>query len=274
MSTDAPSHAESDEHLLADDKRWRWSSMAGDEGQIWQLTWKAEVERRRHHDFVARHGDHRLFKPTATGDDKSLTLNASNARPLASMNWREMSNPILVGIFESLGRQLRELHELRSPSGFGDAIAGSPYHTFNAFMAAQFGELSRRTQRVDNEVLRETAMESLASLRHELSAFHPHGASTWTVGRLSPDRLAIKTNPAGVDALMDLGGVGLRPAEYDLAALHIYGLLDVLPVADRAFWRGYNAARTCDLHRRIGYFERLIELERLLGTPTLLVARS
>ncbi len=276
MNTDVPTRPEPDDQLLAHDAHWRWTVV--DDSQ-WRIGWETEREKTRHREFVEQHvePDEKglcLAPPILVDDEqRALTVEASTARPLSSIDWTEQPTPVIATIFDNLGTTLRQVHELRSPSGFGDGIAGNPFHTFNAFMAAHFTELSRRSQRLENEILRETAVESLAALRQELSAFHPHGKSTWTVGHLAPSRLAVQTKPAGLVALMDLGSTGLRPPEYDLAALHIYRLLDVVPAADRAFWRGYDAARTCDLRRRISYFERLIELERLLGSPSILVSQ-
>ncbi len=252
----------------------RWSLHIDDSGEEtrWELQWESADEFARHIAKIDDFPDALFPYPVQSRDERSLIVSSTGAETLASVAYEELSNAALVGVFESLGKLLRRIHELPSPSGFGDHQFGGAYHTFNAFMASAFTALSEAILELENDEVRDTAVETMANLRHELSAFHPHGRSTWTVGRPTPTRFSVRDNPTEVEALLDFGSVALRPPEYDLAALRIYGLLSDHPVADRAFWKGYGAAVTCDLSRRITYFENLINLERLVSRPALLPA--
>ena len=270
MPTDSPTTQSSAERSLASDDRWSWSSLEEDGDPRWELRWSTDVEARRHSGFVEEYGDKLFPYAVVSQGETSCTLRAGDARPFSTIQWRKTGDSSIVALFESLGMWLRSVHELDAPAGFGDVIVDDKYHTFNAFMATEFTALSRRMQELNNEMVRDTAVETMATLRHELSAFHPHGRSTWTVGRPTPERLATGENPSRVECFLDFGAVALRPPEYDLAALRVHGLLPEHPIAERAFWKGYKAAVTCDLSRRLAYFESLIELERLLGCPAYL----
>lgn len=257
-----------DELPISDDV-WRWST-GDDESAPWLLRWKRTDQVMRHLCFVEESGDSLFPYQCQPHGDTSLEVESTTAVPLASVDWRNTEAATRIGLFESLGRLISGLHNLSAPAGFGDAVIGDPYRTFNAFMASEFAELGRRMDSLDDEELYHSAVASMATLRHELSAFHPHGKSTWTAGRLSPNSIAVDQSPLRAEAIVDLGAAALRPFEYDLATLSIHGLILDDPLADRAFWKGYGAAVTCDLKRRISYFERLIELEHLLHLPAFL----
>lgn len=267
--SDPPTTTAAEPDLVADTPRWRWEQIDDDTPPRWVLAWSDSTELQRHQAFVGER--QRLFPyDVRSRDETRLTVKATGATALATMNWCEFGDATVMSLFESLGRWLRAIHDLDAPAGFGDLLMDHSFHTYNAFMAAEFGELSRRMRTLENDAMRDTAVESMAALRQELSAFHPHGKSTWTVGRPTPQRLAVTDDATGVEACLDFGSVALRPPEYDLAALRVYGVLTDHRVADRAFWKGYDVAVTCDLTRRITYFESLIELERLLGCPAVL----
>ncbi len=255
--------------LLVDDGACESDSSGENENPKWRLQWHNRGEARRH---ILRIKDSRLasalfpFSVLHT-EETIVDIVAVPGRPLSSVNWRGLSQLEIRKLFEGLGSRLRHLHDMPAPSGFGDPEIGQRYQTINAFMAARFSDLSNRLQVVESEDLRDQSVRLLAGLRQELSIFHPHGRSCWTIGRLSADRMLYDEESGKIEGILDLGCLALRPPEYDLAALRAYGILTDHPVADRGFWKGYQAALTRDLERRFDYFGRLIELERLLGYP-------
>lgn len=264
------------------DSHWGWSTLSDGKasdvvtGDFWRIHWRRSDERQRHIRLSGIDGLRSRVFPydVIEVDELAIQVAATGARPLSSMAWQQFSPPSMAGLFENLGRWLRGLHDLPAPAGFGDPHGPEPFQTINAFMAAEYLEFGHRISTFDDDHLYEKAVESLATLRHELSIFHPHGKSCWTVGRLTPERIAIDPDTLQVEAILDLGACALRPPDYDLAALRVYGILTDHPIADRAFWRGYQAAQTSDLARRLSYFERLIELERLLDCPAYLCSGS
>ena len=255
---------------MVNPKTWSWTCTGADQSGPWHLTWSRADELLRHLGFVDETGNAVFPYDSKPLSDRALKVEPSDGRPLSTIEWRTIKATTKVGLFESLGRLISTLHNLPAPAGFGDALCGEPYGTFNGFMAAEFAELGRAMEALDDQSRYLHAVDALATLRHELSAFHPHGKSTWTAGRLKPASIAVGPKLLRVEAIVELGVVALRPFEYDLAALSLEGLIFDDPLADRAFWKGYGAAVTCDLKRRVRYFERLIALERLLDRAAFL----
>ena len=253
-----------------DRRRWRWSPAEGIRGPC-KLWWDSPRRFQRHELFVTDESRRALFphRIASTGEDR-MEVQLGNLEPLATLDFEDLGDASAFSLFHSLGRRLREVHGLRCAARFGDHLYGTTYRTFNGFMAAEFGALGARFRRLEDGVQRDRAMELIAELRHELSGFHPYGRSCWTVGRLSPERIAIRTTPREVVGFLDFGSAALRPPEYDLASMRAEGVLASHPRAERGFWKGYDAALTRDLERRILYFERLIALEKVLGCPALL----
>lgn len=262
VTSKAPSPSKTALQTVAGDHHWHWSS----DGDVWRMKWNDASERARHLQFVDELADDLFPWEVAMVDDDTLEIEADEVRPWSSFSWREARRATVAGLFESLGTYLRTLHDHGAPEGFGWPDAPTFRHTFNAFMAAEFESVHRRLQSLDEPLFREEAIEALASLRRELSAFHPHGRSAWTIGRLTADRLAVSRTPTRLRACVDFGDVALRPPEFDLASLRIEGLLcGEQSLADRSFWKGYGAALTRDLDRRISYFQRLLDLKRRLA---------
>jgi hypothetical protein len=248
-----------DAQEIARDPAWSWSVDSG--GQTWRLAWTHPEEARRHQLRASNPPLARRVFPFAqtSSTPEGVELKAEDARPLSHLIEDGLSPVQHHRVLEELGRWLRALHDLPAPEGFGDPEGQPRLQTINAFLAARFVALSQRLS--EREELHLDALPLLADLRNELSSFHPHGRSTWTIGRLTTDRLAIRPGTRTIAGVMDLGLLSLRPPEVDLAALQISGVLPKRPLAARAFWRGYSAALTRDLARRIDYFARLFSLE-------------
>lgn len=254
--------------ILASDPRWRWSKTTEEDTALWHLEWAEGADCTCHRRFVDKLPEDLFPWEIKLLDARRLAIEADDAQPWSSLPLEDARPVTVTGLYESLGSYLRRLHDHESPHGFGMPRDSTFRHTFNAFMATEFDALNRHLATLGDSKHREKALETLASLRRELSAFHPHGRSCWTVGRLTAERLAVRQNPTRHIASMDFSGVALRPPEYDLAALRLHGFLGgERTVADRSFWKGYNAALTRDLDRRIAYFERLIELKQRLVQP-------
>ena len=253
--------------LIAGDHHWQWMEYANDEERSWLFRWPDTNSLERHLRFLDRVGEVYRPLPTRRHDQTSLVGTTEKLAPLSALDLQGASLPRIKSLFESLGRWLRNLHDVPAPSGFGDIGQENSFHTFNAFMAENFRILGIRLRALDSDVVRDQSVQVLAALRNELSAFHPHGRSAWTVGRLTPSRIAVSTEQFRVAGVLDFGAAALRPPEYDIASLRIHRIFGEHLAAERAFWSGYGAARTCDLKRRITYFERLIELEHLLDRP-------
>lgn len=253
--------------LVAEDRYWRWAKTP--DADTWRMTWRDASQCARHLRFVTDLPDELFPWDVEPIGDDTIEIEADGARPLSSFSLPSARKATIASLFESLGAYLRTLHDHPSPEGFGPPDTSKFRHTFNAYMTAEFESIHRRLQSADDPAFRDQAIDALASLRRELSAFHPHGKSAWTVGRATPRRLAISRNPTRLQACVDFGAVALRPPEFDLATLRIDDLLSGDPsLADRAFWKGYRAALTRDLDRRIAYFERLIDLKRRLAATT------
>ena len=258
----------SNRRVIAEDDHWTWAVVDDTDPTLWILHWPDDEQARRAAHRIDDTALARRIFPFELADAPEidgLTVVAQDVRPLSALLYDGVTPVRHHRTLEELGRWLRALHDLSAPAGFGDPESQPRLQTINAFLAARFVTISQDLP--DTNGLHEEALHHLADLRNELSAFHPHGRSTWTVGRIDADRIAIHPKTGAIAGILDPGMVSLRPPEYDLAALRAFGVLSSSSLAARAFWRGYGAALTRDLERRIAYFERLIDLERQLGCP-------
>lgn len=170
-----------------------------------------------------------------------------------------------IRLFENLGAWLRSVHELDGPTGFGAYLQPDEYLTINALMSSLFSTLGAAMHRLDEEEeLQGRTLESLAELRNELASFHPHGRSTWVLGRFSPQFLILNPLSLEVEGYLDLSQIRKSPPEWDLGALYSLDLFANNPAFERGFWKGYRAVLTRDLERRIDYFRRFHQLCSLL----------
>ncbi len=269
MTTNSQHPPQGDSQRVARHRRWSWFLVPGADSVAWRLEWSDTSHRARHLQFVDELPDELYPWDARSKGDVALIVEPDGARPWVSFSLDEAPRATVAGLFTSLGKYLRHLHDRPSPEGFGPPGTERFRHTFNSFMTAEFETMNRHLLTLKDTDQRREAIDGLASLRQELSAFHPHGRSVWTVGRLTPTRLAVHRHPTRLAGCLDFGDVALRPPEFDLASLRCCGLLgDEQILADRAFWKGYGAALTRDLERRISYFCRLIELKRRLTLPS------
>ena len=248
--------------VLATDAGWSWTTGVGE--AHFRLSWQRPEEAERHRRRLDEAQLARQLFPfrVLPCDDGGCRLQLSSAgappRPLSTVLTDGLPPLKLTRVLEELGRWLRALHDLPSPDGFGDPEAEPRLQTINAFLSQTFAEMTQEL--TEREALNEEKLQSLADLRNELSGFHPHGRTSWTLGRITPGRLAVDPTTGAIVAFMDLGQISLRPPEWDLAALRVSRLLPARSLSERAFFRGYGAALTRDLERRVHYFERLLTL--------------
>lgn len=252
--------------VLAGDALWSWATGEGEAD--FRLTWHLADEAQRHHRrlgeaLLAR----QLFPFRVLPDDDGGCRFQSDGGvsplvPLSALMAQGLSPLKLGRVIEELGRWLRALHDLPSPGGFGDPDNQPRLQTINAFLSETFADLAQGL--TAQGMLDETRLQILADLRNELSSFHPHGRTSWTLGRITPERLAMDPTAGSIVAALDLGQASLRPPEWDLAALRVSEILPPRSLMERSFFRGYGAALTRDLERRVDYFERLLRLLKLV----------
>ena len=235
----------------------------------WVLTWTSPTSLASHQEALTLESLREVLFPYLfeSGNEVQVQVQGSFARPLSTLASKKSSQGSHFAFWEKLGAWLRRLHHVPAPSGFGSLNQSNRYQTFNAMMAAEFDSLGQRLQMLDSEALKEQAIELLAELRHELSSFHPHGRSTWTLGRITTERILVDPATSRVEGASDLSHIGLRPPEFDLANLRYHNLFGGQPQAETAFWKGYQAVLTSDFERRIYYFQRLLSLQTLLLLP-------
>lgn len=175
--------------------------------------------------------------------------------------------PAAAAILEQIGVLMRKIHSLDAPARrFGDVLeASTSTTTFNGYVASRLESVYEVFQHhTPSGVPRQTMLEEVGTLRHELSAFHPRYPASLIHGAPSLEHVWINMQ-GEVVALTGFQDAAFLPPEIDTAYLIWMTNLIEHDALLTSFYKGYGAARTMDVQRRGRFYRRLLALETLAG---------